>query len=162
MAVKAIVAMDEGRVIGCNGALPWRLPEDLKRFSKLTKGGAVVMGRKTYDSLPERSRPLRDRRNIVLTKNKDWICCNSVKVLHDIGELQEEIRANSDETFWIIGGSELYKQTIEMWDELFLTFVFGEHSGDSLMPPFENSFSLVDVEQGNGCEFRRYLRLHNS
>lgn len=158
VTIRGIVAMDEGRVIGDNGALPWHLPEDLRRFARLTKGGTVVMGRRTFDSLPEHARPLKDRENIVVTRGSGTTLPSSVRVYSDLSALIAEMRSFRDRVFWIIGGEELYRQTLPYWDEAFVTVVDGLHAGDRWMPPFEADFTLVDSEEGPSCRFLRYVR----
>ena len=150
--------MDESRVIGCEGGLPWHLPDDLRRFAQLTKGGTVVMGRKTYDSLPEHVRPLKGRANIVVTTNRSATYPASVRIVSDLAALIEEMQAHQDIPFWIIGGEELYRQTVGAWDEAFVTVVHGTHTGDRHLPPFERNFSLTQTESGNGCDFLHYTR----
>lgn len=158
MTIRAIVAMDEGRVIGCEGGLPWHLPDDLRRFAQLTKGGTVVMGRRTYDSLPEQVRPLKGRTNIVVTTNRSAVYPAAVRVVSDLAALIEEMQSHRDTPFWIIGGEELYRQTIDAWDEAFVTVVHGIHAGDRHLPPFESNFILTQTEPGNGCDFLHYAR----
>lgn len=163
--VKAIVAMDENRVIGMNGSLPWKLPEDLKRFSELTRGHAVLMGRKTYQSLARRFRPLPQRLNIVVTRHPENIDVErDVIVSVDAVRLVEGIKAGKTEitlptkTLWIIGGSQVYAETMALWDELYLTKVAGEHEGDTYFPKFENNFKLLKEENGTGCVFQHWQR----
>lgn len=158
MTIRGIVAMDEGRVIGCDGTLPWHLPEDLRRFARLTKGGTVVMGRRTFDSLPEHARPLKGRENIVVTRGAAPALPSTVRRCSDLAGLIKEMRSNPDQSFWIIGGSELYQQTVPYWDEAYVTVVQGHHVGDRWMPPFEAEFTLVESEEGPGCAFLRYER----
>lgn len=154
--------MDEGRVIGSNGALPWHLPEDLRRFARLTKGGTVVMGRRTFDSLPEHARPLKERENIVVTRGEGVAIPSSVRVCSDLGALIGEMQSVPEKSFWIIGGEELYRQTLPHWDEAYVTVVRGHHAGDRWMPTFEADFTQVDAEEGTGCRFLRYVRRSSS
>lgn len=158
MTIRAIVAMDEGRVIGAEGGLPWHLPEDLKRFAQVTKGGTVVMGRRTYESLPEQVRPLKGRINIVVTTNRAAQYPAEVRVVADLPALIREMQSRVDEPFWVIGGEDLYRQTIAAWDEAFVTVVHGIHRGDRQLPPFEHDFVLVESEPGIGFDFLRYVR----
>ena len=96
----AVVAMDPKRLIGCNGSLPWHLPEDLAFFKKTTLGHPVLMGRKTFESI---GRPLPKRRNIVLTRDRSWNH-PGVEVIHSPVEI-----TNADEKIFVIGGAEIYK-----------------------------------------------------
>ena len=100
MPVGLIWAQSTSGVIGRDGAIPWHLPEDLARFKTLTMGHTVVMGRRTWDSLPERFRPLPGRRNVVLTRNRDFAAPGADVV----GSIDDAI----DEQTWVIGGSEIY------------------------------------------------------
>jgi dihydrofolate reductase len=158
MTIRAIVAMNKGRVIGHEGALPWQVPEDLRRFARLTKGGTVVMGRRTFDSLPEHARPLKGRHNIVVTKGTQEGYPPEVRVCSDLGVLIQEMKAHPAEAYWIIGGAALYRQTVGVWDEAHVTLIDGDQKGDTFMPPFEDGFRLEAVESGDGCQFLHYVR----
>ncbi len=151
--------MDEERGIGKAGTLPWRIPEDLKRFAKCTTGHAVLMGRKTYESLPTKFRPLPNRTNIVVSRSSrsfadGVICCRSV------ADAVEQARgaASAAEILWVIGGAEIYRATQEIWDEIALTEVQGKHGADVFFPPFEERFREVEREAHDGFSFVRYVR----
>lgn len=155
----AIVAMDEKRGIGINNTIPWHLPEDLKRFSKLTSGHSVLMGRKTYESLPEKFRPLPNRKNIVLTRNPESLDLpKDVEVISDLNKFAKNFPKN--EKLWIIGGSEIYKLSKEIWDQVSLTLVKGIHKADAFFPEFEDDFHLSTEESDNPSKycFREYIR----
>ena len=160
----AIVAMAENRVIGKHNALPWHLPEDLKYFSKSTKGHSVLMGRKTYFSLPKKFRPLPDRKNFVVTRNASSL--EDEKKIDAIINLKEflvnvknnKIQLPSDK-LWIIGGSEIYKETKSFWDEVYLTKVKGEFEGDAFFPVFEKDFELYDIHKSENCVFLSYKKI---
>lgn len=160
--IAAIVAMDEARVIGRAGELPWHISEDLRRFSRLTTGHAVLMGRKTYQSLPEKYCPLPGRLNIVLTRNREWQAPEGVLVYPTIESALAEIESGKvtlpGDTVWIGGGAEVFLQTIDRWDEVYLTRVAGHHDGDTFMPEFESQFELLEREDGPACVFERYRR----
>lgn len=161
--VKAIVAMAENRVIGINNQLPWHLPEDLKRFSKLTTGHAVLMGRKTYDSLPDKFRPLPNRLNLVLTTNAELKSNNpNVVFISNVPTLERQLQSQQlklpSDQIWVIGGAAIYELTFSLWDELHLTRVAGEYEGDVVLPPFEDSFKLVEEEGFSQGAWERYLR----
>lgn len=155
--------MDEGRIIGANGGLPWRIPEDLKRFAALTRGHAVVMGRKTFESLPPAYKPLKDRKNIVVTRDRRALAgFPTITVWTDLKAGLTRCRAGTEELpsdiVWIIGGGEVYKATLPDWDELYLTLVSGRHEGDATLPEFEDDFELVAREDRDGYAFLRYVR----
>lgn len=104
-----IVAMDQSRVIGCKNQLPWHLPDDMKRFARLTKGNTVLMGRKTYQSLPDRFRPLPERKNIVITRSPAELDCpEGVSVFASpqaaLAWLESDPAACAGSVLWVIGG----------------------------------------------------------
>lgn len=160
MKIFAITAMDENRVIGLKGGLPWNLPADLKHMSTLTKGNYVLMGRSTYDSLPEKYRPLPQRKNIVVTKQSNLIFPDEVEVWHDLsGAISYYRNLEDTKILWIFGGQNIYEQTVSIWDEVYLTYVPGKHEGDAYLPKFEDQFELRESTQAENCEFRRYVRV---
>ncbi len=138
MPVYIIGALSENKVIGKKGKLPWYLPEDLKNFKKLTTGNVVVMGRKTYESiLSAIGKPLPDRVNIVLTRDKKYkvffdnvFVCNSV---------EDAIEKYKDKTVYVIGGEAVYSQFIDKADKMFLSYVKGRYDGDAFFPDFDLS-----------------------
>lgn len=139
LKLTAIVAMTPSRVIGRGGDLPWHLPEDLKFFKRTTSGHPIVMGRKTYDSI---GRPLPKRRNIVLTRDRDWSAAG-VEVIHDPAELSclEGIGGR----VFVIGGSEIYAAFLPHLDELLVSHVRDEHEGDTFFPEFEDQFPNSEI-----------------
>ena len=155
--------MDEARIIGNAGRLPWRLPEDLQHFKELTMGQAVLMGRKTYESLPTKSRPLPGRYNIVATRTAaDLNLPAAVEVVTDcerfLKELQSGVRRFATEQLWVIGGANLYELTKPYWDEVQLTLVKGVHQGDVRFPHFESDFRLNSEQVAATHSFRHYVR----
>jgi len=136
------------RVIGKDGGLPWKLPEDLKRFKDVTLGHAVLMGRKTWDSLPEKYRPLPERLNLVLTRRGDWKARGAVAVRSldeakerarlwfDMRDSQEEAMP-ADPTLWAIGGAAVFEMTLPKADKLALTLVNHPFEGDTLFPELD-------------------------
>ena len=103
-----IWAQAEGGVIGHGGAMPWHIPEDLAHFKQLTSGNPVVMGRKTWDSLSPRFRPLSGRRNIVVTRQPDWDG-GGADVTHSLPEALTEAAQGNAARIWVIGGAELFR-----------------------------------------------------
>lgn len=128
--VSIIVAMTENRVIGVNNALPWRLPADLKRFRQITTGHAIIMGRRNHASI---GKPLPDRTNIVVTRNLDYQAPGCV-VVHSIDAAIQY--AQSDPEIFIIGGAEIYRQTLAYANRLYLTLVHADVGGDTYFPEF--------------------------
>ena len=128
-------------VIGDAGTIPWRLPEDLARFKELTLDGAVVMGRRTWDSLPERFRPLPGRHNIVITRQQDW-SSEGVTVAHT---LTDALAAAGPGAVWIIGGGDIYRQSMVLADRLEVTEVDLDAAGDTVAPAVDAAFSQSAV-----------------
>jgi dihydrofolate reductase len=121
VSVTLILASASNGVIGRRGAIPWRISEDLKRFKVLTLGKSVVMGRKTWDSLPKK--PLPGRRNIVVTRQPDWRADGT-----DVMSLEAAL-AGAD--VMVIGGAEIYRAALPRADRIELTEVHGEFDGDA-------------------------------
>jgi dihydrofolate reductase len=138
---KAIAAMAENRVIGNDGDIPWHLPEDFKWFKKATMGGILVMGRKTYESI---GKPLPGRDTFVLSRQ-----AQNIPGVHSFTDIEMLQHFETDKTIWIAGGAEIYRQTLEFCDELFLTRVHRECEGDTFFPEFEDQFKLAEVMQQN-------------
>ena len=139
--IALVVAYSANRAIGRDGDLPWRLPTDLRRFRELTSGGTVVMGRKTWDSLPPRFRPLPDRRNVVVSRNG----CDAPDVRRSVGE------AVTGDCF-VIGGGEIYAQALPLADRVYATEVEGEVDGDAFFPALGPEWRETDrsapIEEG--------------
>jgi dihydrofolate reductase len=136
-----IVAASENGVIGLDGDLPWHLSEDLKQFKKLTLGHHIVLGRKTFDSI---GRLLPGRTTVILTTNRSYQCEGAV-VCHSLDELAKVI-ADDDEPF-IVGGAELYRQTLSFARTLFLTRVHTTLVGDATFEFEPTEWSLVASER---------------
>lgn len=150
-----IAAMDEEKAIGKNGEIPWHYPEDLKQFRELTTGNSVIMGRKTYFSLPEDFRPLPDRENIVLTRGDPKIDA-SVKIVNSLEDAFDQ--ASSDKVF-IAGGASVYEQTLAIADEMILTRVPGTHNGDTFFPEWdEQAWKLEKSRNSGNLVFERFTR----
>lgn len=160
----AIVAMDKNRVIGLNNQLPWKLPEDLRRFSALTTGHTVLMGRKTYQSLPSRFRPLPQRKNVVATRSTAQklllpkeveLCASPTDYLQSCKE--GKVSLPSDQV-WVIGGAEIYAATQHLWDEIYVTRIDKEHEGDAFFPDIEGQFELRERHPREGFAYEIYAR----
>jgi dihydrofolate reductase len=161
LTIAAIVAMDEGRIIGKDGALPWHLPEDLAHFKSLTSGHFVIMGRKTWDSLPAKFRPLPGRINIVVSRTPAALGLpEGTFGAASIDEAVQyaEAAARPEQKIWFIGGAELYKAALPLCDELHLTLVDGHHDGDARFPTFEERFEESTSTRGERCTFKVYRR----
>ncbi len=139
MKAALIAAVADNGVIGVSGALPWRIAADMRWFKAHTMGKPVVMGRKTWDSLPKK--PLPGRANIVVTRAKDFAAAGAV-VAHDIlGALElaraEAARSGAGEIM-VIGGAEIYAVALPFVDRLYLTRVHATPQGDALFPNFDS------------------------
>jgi dihydrofolate reductase len=131
MRISLIVAMAENRVIGRHNQLPWRIPADLKHFKMLTMGKPIIMGRRTYESI---GRPLPGRDNIVISGDRQYRA-EGCLVVHSIEQALRS--AGGAEEAMIIGGAELYRQTLADADRLYLTLVRAKPEGDAWFPMIE-------------------------
>jgi dihydrofolate reductase len=148
--VSLVAAVANGGVIGLNGTVPWRLPEDMARFRAVTIGHPVVMGRRTWDSLPDRFRPLPGRRNIVVTRNPGWRADGAERA----GSLDDALElVAGEERISVIGGAEVYAAALPLADELVLTEIQLDVEGDTFFPAFERSaFEEVAREESRRSE----------
>ena len=164
--VTLIAAVAENRVIGRDGDLPWRLPEDLKRFKKRTMGCPVIMGRRTWETLDE---PLPGRINIVVTRRPDYDAPGA-HVVHDMSDAISLAAAHAAECesheAFVVGGGEIYALAMPHADVLDLTLVHDEFDGDARFPEFdeaewdlehEESFP-ADERHSHPYTFRRLVR----
>ena len=148
-----IVAMARNRVIGKDGNLPWRLPEDLKRFRSLTMGHPIIMGRKTYDSI---GRALPGRRNIVVSRQRN-LAIEGVETATSLPAALE-MTSGADKVF-VIGGEQIYQAALPMADRIELTRIEADFDGDVLFPEIDPAQWKESVQQpgqdsGNGFEYR--------
>ena len=139
--ITIIAAISENRVLGNENKLIWHLPEDLKRFKRLTSGHAIIMGRKTFESLPK---ALPDRHNIVVTKNKEF----SAKGVTTCYSLDEAIDASgNDQQPFIIGGGQIYQQAMELADKIELTKIHKSFDGDVFFPEINCQIWHLDEKE---------------
>lgn len=146
--ISIIAAMGKNRVIGKDGKIPWKLPDDWKRYKQITFGHPLVMGRKTYESI---GKPLPNRTNIVITRQPDYSAqgCIIVPSLEDA--LQKAAAAPGSDEIFINGGGEIYKQAIaqNLVDKIYLTEIEKDFDGDAFFPEFDKSkWKLVRRESG--------------
>ena len=144
MVVSLIVAVSENKVIGKDNDLVWHLPNDMKLFRETTKGHFVIMGRKNYESIPHKYRPLPSRTNVIVTRQDDYkakgcLVVNSVEKAIEIAQ-----KAGDKEPF-VIGGGQIYKHAIEnnLVDRIYLTRVHTEIDGDTYFDDLDDSWKLV-------------------
>lgn len=148
-----IAAVAKNGVIGRNNALPWRLPEDMAHFKALTSGHAVIMGRKTWESLPAKFRPLPNRRNIVVTRNKAYSAPGAMVVT----ALEDVIKLGAGETAYIIGGAELYANALPHAQRLELTEIDATFEGDAFFPAIDRrQWREAKREPGTGANCLQY------
>lgn len=133
MKLNLILARARNGVIGNNGQLPWHLPEDMAHFKRLTLGSPVIMGRKTWESLPLKFRPLPGRLNIVVTRQVDWQG-EGAQVAH--GLLDACALCPPESTAWVIGGADLYAQALALADAAVVTEIDADFAGDAFAPQF--------------------------
>ena len=141
MKIAMIVAMDENGCIGNQGNLPWRLKSDMLRFKSLTEGNgynAVIMGRKTWDSLPESFRPLPERVNVVMSRDTKWSADGADAALYP-GRAIEIAYAEACDECWIIGGAQIYAMYLDKVEEIHITTVHTTSSGDVSFPEWNRS-----------------------
>ncbi len=160
MKLHLIYARGANGVIGRDGQMPWYLPEDLAHFKRLTRGAPVVMGRKTWDSLPHRFKPLPERQNIVITRQPDWHENGVQRTSSLDGALQ---LCKSAATVWVIGGAQIYAQALPLADVVEVTEIERDYAGDAYAPELgpqwvEQSRERLVSQDGTPLSFVRYER----
>jgi dihydrofolate reductase len=136
MIISMIAAVATNGVIGKANDLPWHLPDDMKYFMQTTKGHYVMMGRKNYESLPEKFKPLPDRTNIVVTHQKGFHA-PGCKIAHNVNEGIMLAQENNERELFIIGGAEIYSLGLTHADKLYLTEINSVIDGDTYFPKFD-------------------------
>lgn len=131
--VGLVWAEASGGVIGADGGMPWHVPEDLAHFKSLTMGEPVVMGRRTWESFPDRFRPLPGRRNIVVTRRSDW-SADGAESASSLAEALELAAASVPDRVWVIGGGELFREAMAIADRLEVTELDLVVDGDTFAP----------------------------
>lgn len=159
--IALIAAVSENGVIGVSGGLPWRLPDDLRHFKRLTLDHTVIMGRKTWDEV---GRPLANRRNVVISRNPDFEAPGATVV----PSLEEALALGATEPrVWIIGGGEIYRQALPLADRLVLTVVHATVEGDTTFPSLDGGAWALESEEHHPADdrhahafsFREYRRV---
>jgi dihydrofolate reductase len=138
MIISMIAALARNLVIGKNNDLPWKLPDDMKFFMETTKGHHTIMGRKNYDSIPHKFKPLPNRTNIVVTRQKSFDAPGCI-VVNSVEKGLEIAEENKEAEVFIIGGAEIYKLGLPYADRLYLTEINAEIEGDTHFPIFDKS-----------------------
>jgi dihydrofolate reductase len=148
--VSLIWAQAANRVIGDHGTLPWRLPEDLTRFRSLTMGSTVVMGRATWESLPDKFRPLPGRRNVVLSRRPGWQADGAV-----VACSLDDALAGTTAPVWVIGGASVYRSALPFADRIEVTEIEGSYSGDVYAPEIGPDWRVTGREPATGWQQSR-------
>lgn len=136
MLISIIVAISENNIIGKDNSLIWHLPSDMKYFREKTTGHCVITGRKNYESIPEKFRPLPNRTNMVITRQKAYSAPGAI-VISSIEEAIEKAKQIGDKEVFIIGGAEIYKQSIHLADKLYVTKIHHSFDGDVSFPEID-------------------------
>ncbi len=146
MVISIIVAMAKNRVIGCNGQLPWRLPSDLSRFRELTMGHVLLMGRQTYESI---GKPLEGRKTIILSRQSGYSAPGCLVA----ADMEEASRLAADaEQIFICGGEDIYRQGLNLADQIYLTELVDDFEGDRFFPELpEGQFEISQREKMIDC-----------
>ena len=161
MRISIVAAIARGGVIGRDNGIPWRVPEDARHFRALTIGHPVVMGRRTWDSLPSPYRPLPGRRNVVLSRDPGWRAAGAERA----GSLDEALGlVDGAPRVFVIGGADVYAAALPIADDLLLTEIDADVDGDTVFPPFdatdfeETSRERLVSEAGVPLSFVTYTR----
>jgi dihydrofolate reductase len=153
VTVSLIWAQARDGVIGNSGEIPWHLPEDMAMFKDLTMGSTVVMGRLTWDSLPERFRPLPGRRNVVVTRQAGWQADGATPA----SSVRAALEAASGEV-WVIGGAQIYAAALPFADRLVVTEIDEAYDGDCFAPPIDDAWRVDEATawqpSSNGLRYR--------
>ncbi len=144
-----IVAIAKNYVIGSNNSLIWNIPEDLKRFKKITTGHTVIMGKRTFESI---GKALPNRRNIVIAQENETVeNGNDIEIVHSLEELK--VFEESEEECFVIGGAMVYKQLMPRCKRLYITLIDKEFEGDVSFPQIDDSvWKIESQEKGKECE----------
>ena len=137
--MRAIVAMTRNRVIGKNNKIPWRLPGEQRWFKEVTRGHAILMGRKTFESI---GRPLPGRRNLVVTRTGKFA---GVDLIHDLNVFDPGPYELDGAEIFVIGGAEIYKALLDRCDMIYATVVKRPYEGDAYFPEFESLFEISET-----------------
>lgn len=169
MQINLIWAQARNRVIGNKGTMPWHLPEDLAHLKRMTLGCPVVMGRKTWDSIPPKFRPLPGRTNVVITRQVDWradgaLPANNMIEALSICEHMSIILDPSPEQVWVIGGAQIYAQALPLAKRVVVTEIDADFDGDTQAPSLDANWKEINRTKNiskNGLRFD-FVTYHNS
>jgi dihydrofolate reductase len=153
MIISMIAAVSKNRVIGKNNDLPWKLPDDMKFFMEKTKGHHAIMGRKNYESIPQKFKPLPNRTNIVVTRQKNFDAPGCI-VVDSIDNGLAIAKDNQEAETFIIGGAEIYKLGLPYANRLYLTEINAEIQGDTFFPDYDRTQWLETSREHHGKDER--------
>ncbi|HKC66702.1 MAG TPA: dihydrofolate reductase [Bacteroidia bacterium] len=156
MVLSIIVAVAQNNVIGKNNTLIWNLPADMKFFKEKTKGHVIITGRKNYESIPEKFRPLPDRINVVITRQADYKAPGAIVVPSIEAAIEYVKQHHANEEIFIIGGAEIYKQTIAICNKIYLTRIHHSFEGDAFFPELTADWKLIHSEDISPDEKNKY------
>lgn len=163
MTISAIVAMDENNGIGKDGKIPWFIKGEQLRFQTITMGHPVIMGRKTYQSIPDRFRPLKGRANIVITRDPHYNPQEEVHIVHSIDEALDLAKTLDNKEIFVIGGSQIFSSSFDKIDKLYITHVKGNYEADTFFPKIASSdWKQIEKEAREQFTFAVYLRADRS
>ena len=151
--ITIIAAAGENNSLGKDNDLVWHLPDDFKRFKELTSGNHILMGRKTFETFPK---PLPNRTHLIITRQNDYSVPEKCFTFDSIQSALDEVLEHSDNNIWIIGGGEIYKQSMEIADRIELTRVHSEFDADTFFPEIGNEWELVSEEYHPADERHKY------
>jgi dihydrofolate reductase len=155
--VTIVAAVATNGCIGQHGGLPWRIPEDLQRYRRITMGKVVVMGRKTWESIPEKHRPLPGRTNVVVTRDPSYPLPAGVE---RVGSLEDALAAHAGDDVVINGGGTIYERALARADALDITRVHRDVAGDTFFPPIDPAvWKETWREDHDGFSFVTYARV---
>lgn len=137
MIISLIAAVADNNVIGKDNRLIWRMPADMKFFKDKTTGHCVVTGRKNYESIPEKFRPLPDRSNVVVTRQKNYTAPGAI-VINTLEDAINVAKSKNETELFIIGGANIYEQTIATANRLYITWVHHTFEGDAFFPAIDH------------------------
>ncbi len=156
MSISIIVAVASNNVIGKNNTLIWQLPEDMKFFKEKTTGHPIITGRKNYESIPERFRPLANRTNIIITRQRNYDAPGTI-IVGSVAEAIETAKKIDGGEIFIIGGGDIFKQSIPFVDTIYLTRIDQAFEGDVFFPELSSEdWKIVANEKGPRDENNPY------
>jgi dihydrofolate reductase len=156
--INIIVAFSKSnRVMGKNGKIPWRIPDDISLFKSITDNNTVLMGRKTWDSIPLKFRPLKNRHNIVITKNPDpYIPLPAHSLMRGL-----EIAQELGNIVYVIGGESIYRQCLDIGivDNIFASEIYQSYEGDTFFPKLDSNWNISIIRAYNEFDFIKYEKI---